>query len=155
MAADLDALKVFDATCAHAPATSESFAALAKATGLQFLGADSRRSEAETEHTWRDVVYWGVDPRRHSLSVSMGIFGSAEHHRSSCIVRAPADPSLTAEALVAHVRAAMNLGEPTAVDPAGPAHPGARWDVGAGIIGVALEPSDSGPWISIAVIKVM
>lgn len=151
-AGDVDAyFTVFDNTCAHSLSTPERFAAAAQAAGLQFIGALSNSSEAETEHTWHDTAYWAVDRQPHALTVSMTVSGSAAAHRLSCIVRPPAEATLTLEAAVAHVRAAMGLGEPTSVNSDGSAVSGARWEVGAQIVGIEASP-DTGTAISIAVI---
>jgi hypothetical protein len=78
-------------------------------------------------------------------------------HRLSCIVYGAPHATITVEAAIAHIRAAMGLGEPTATHPNGRDNEsGASWFLGSGQdqqrIGVSIPASSSDTPASIVVI---
>jgi hypothetical protein len=98
-----------------------------------------------------------MDDRSRGLTLSMTAIGSDARHSLSCIVYAPPQAGLTLDGAVAHIRAAMGLGEPTDRHEAGPARSsGASWLVGPALdqqrIGVDIASADNDAASSIAVI---
>jgi hypothetical protein len=146
-----DFFTLFERTCAKSLKTPERFAEAAKAAGATFQSSLSKRPPDDPQRAWNDITYWVVDARPHGLTLSMSAHGSAAHHGLSCLIYAPPHSGVTVEAAVAHIRAAMGLGEPTRAT-----SDGASWSIGSGQdeerVGATVPPIDSDAAASIAVI---
>jgi hypothetical protein len=132
----------------------QAFIEAAKAAGATFKFALSGRPEADMAHAWGDTSYWVLDDRPRGLMLSMTAIGSDAKHSLSCIVYAPPRSTLTLDGAIAHIRAAMGLGEPADRHEAGPAGPsGASWLVGPAQdqqrIGVDIADSDAASSIAV------
>jgi hypothetical protein len=152
-----DFFALFARTCAKAPKTPARFAEAAKAAGATFRFALSKRPEGDPARAWNDTTYWVADARPHGLTLSMSVHGSAARHGLSCLIYAPPHSGVTLDAAVAHIRAAMGLGEPTATTPGAPdGESGASWSIGSGEdeqrIGASIPAANSDAQASIAVI---
>lgn len=154
-----DFFTLFERTCAKSLATPARFVEAAKAAGASFSFAISKRPEAEAEASWNDATYWTLDGDPRGLTLSMAVAGSAAVHRLSCIVYGAPHAPITVEAAVAHIRAAMGLGEPTSIHPNatdGDNESGANWSLGSGQdlrrIGVSIPSANSDALASIVVI---
>jgi hypothetical protein len=151
-----DFFALFDRNCAKSLTDQQAFIEAAKGAGATFRFALSGRSEADMAHAWGDTSYWVMDDRPRGLSLSMTAIGSDAKHSLSCIVYAPPRSNLTLDGAIAHIRAAMGLGEAAEYE-AGPARPsGVSWFIGPGLdqqrIGADIASADSDAASSIAVI---
>jgi hypothetical protein len=149
-----DFLALFDRTCAKSLTNPQAFIDAAKAAGATFKFALSGHPEADMAHAWGDTSYWVMDDRSRGLTLSMTAIGSDARHSLSCIVYAPPRSGLTLDGAIAHIRAAMGLGEPADRHEAGPAGPsGASWLVGPAQdqqrIGVDIADSDAASSIAV------
>jgi hypothetical protein len=152
-----DFLALFDRTCAKSLTNQQAFIEAAKTAGATFKFALSGRPEADMAHAWGDTSYWVMDNRPRGLALSMTAVGSDAKHSLSCIVYAPPHADLTLDLAIAHIRAAMGLGEPSDRHEADPTRPsGASWLVGPALdqqrIGADIAGPDSDAASSIAVI---
>jgi hypothetical protein len=143
-----DFFALFDRTCAKSLTDPHAFIDAVKAAGATFKFALSGRPEVDMAHAWGDTSYWVMDARPRGLTLSMTAIGSDARHSLSCIIYAAPRAGLTLEGAVAHIRAAMGLGEPAERHEAGPAGPsGASWRVGPAQdqqrIGVDIADSDA------------
>jgi hypothetical protein len=149
-----DFFALFDRTCARSLTNQQAFIEAAKAAGATFKFALSGRPEADMAHAWGDTSYWVLDDRPRGLTLSMTAIGSDAKHSLSCIVYAPPRSTLTLDGAIAHIRAAMRLGESADRHEAGPAGPsGASWLVGPAPdqqrIGVDIADSDAASSIAV------
>jgi hypothetical protein len=149
-----DFFALFDRTCAKSPTNLQALVDAAKAAGATFKFALSGRPEADMAHGFGDTSYWVMDNRPRGLSLSMTAIGSDARHSLSCIVYVAPRSGLTLDGAIAHIRAAMGLGEPADRYDAGPAGPsGASWRVGPAQdqqrIGVDIADSDAASSIAV------
>jgi hypothetical protein len=152
-----DFFALFDRTCAKSLTDQQTFIDAAKAAGARFKFALSGRPEADMAHAWGDTSYWVMDDRPRGLTLSMTAVGSDTKHSLSCIVYAAPRSRLTLDGAIAHIRAAMGLGEPSDRHEASQARPGgASWFIGPALdqrrIGADIASADSDAASSIAVI---
>jgi hypothetical protein len=152
-----DFFALFDRTCAKSLTDQQAFIDAAKGAGARFKFALSGRPEADMAHVWGDTSYWIMDDRPRGLTLSMSAIGSDAKHSLSCIVYAPPHVTLSLDSAIAHIRAAMGLGDLADRHEASPSRrDGASWFIGPALdqrrIGVDIASADSDGPSSIAVI---